>query len=117
MADPIRFFFDEHVPAADADALRARGIDVVTTDEAGRLRYPDDDQLRFATANGRVMVTHDSDYLALAAQFLAAGEAFAGVAYSHPNKYLHDIGGLVRALHLIHGAMTPDEMKNHVEYL
>ncbi len=117
MADSVRYFFDEHLPNAVADGLRAKGIDVLTVDEAGRASLPDVEQLRFATAEGRVMVTHDADYLALAAQVLTTGELFAGAAYSHPTKYQNDVGGLIEALELIYGAMTADEMMNHVEYL
>lgn len=117
MVDAVRYYFDEHVPNAAADALRAVGIDVLTVAEAGRDSDPDDEQLRFATAEGRVMVTHDADYLTHAAHFLATGETFAGVAYSHPTKYQSDVGGLIRALELIHGVLTADDMQNHVEYL
>lgn len=117
MAEAIRYFFDEHLPGAVADGLRAKGIDVLTVEEAGRTSLPDDEQLRFATAERRVMVTHDADFLTLAAQFLVAGEVFSCVAYSHPTKYQGDVGGLIQALELIHGAATPDEMLNHVEYL
>jgi hypothetical protein len=117
VADAIRYFFDEHLPDAVAYGLRAVGIDVLTVDEAGRGALPDDEQLRFATAEGRVMVTHDADYLTLAAQFLTTGELFSGVVYSHPTKYQGNVGGLIQALKLIHGAATPDEMLNHVEYL
>ena len=117
MADPVRYFFDEHLPNAVVDALRAVGADVLTVVEAARVGIPDDEQLRYATSDGRVMVTHDEDYPALAAQFWASGETFAGIAYSHPLKYYGNVGGLISALLLVHGAMTPDEMLNHVEYL
>lgn len=117
MADAISFFFDEHVPNAAATTLRARGADVLTVAESGRDSFPDDEQLRFATSEGRVVVTHDADYLTLAADFLTRGEQFAGIAYSHPLKYQGNVGGLIYALELIYSAMTPDEMLNHVEYL
>jgi hypothetical protein len=38
-------------------ALRQRGINVLTAQEAGRCGLADVDQLKFATANERVMVT------------------------------------------------------------
>ena len=65
MAEPIQLFFDQHYPSAVSRALRQRGIDVLTAQGAGRCGLPDPDQLQFATANERVMVTFDSDYLAL----------------------------------------------------
>jgi hypothetical protein len=117
VSDAIRFYFDEHIPNAAAKALRAKGADVLTVVEAGRDTYPDEEQLRFATADARVVVTHDEDFTAWAADFLDRGEPFAGIAYSHPDKYKSDVGGLIYALELIYTAMTPDELLNHLEYL
>jgi hypothetical protein len=65
MVEPIRFFFDQHIPFAVANRLRQRGVDVLTAQEARRCGLPDTDQLRFATVQRRVMVTFDRDYLLL----------------------------------------------------
>jgi hypothetical protein len=65
VVEPIRFFFDQHIPFAVANGLRQRGVDVLTAQEARRCGLPDTDQLRFATAQRRVMVTFDRDYLLL----------------------------------------------------
>jgi predicted nuclease of predicted toxin-antitoxin system len=62
----IKFYFDEHVPQAVADGLRRRGVDVLVVQDTGRRGAPDDEQLAFASQQGRVMVTMDSDYLILA---------------------------------------------------
>lgn len=115
MADAIRFFFDQHMPIAGA--LRRHGADVLTAHEAGRCGLTDEEQLRFATAEGRAVVTHDADYLTLAADFLQHGEAFAGVVFCHPDEYGHDVKSLIRDLLILYGVMTADEMQNHVEYL
>ena len=117
MADAIRFFFDEHVPNAAAKALRAMGADVLTIVQARRVSLPDDEQVRFATGENRVVVTHDEDYTDLATDFQIRGEEFAGIAYSHPTKYQSNVGGLIYALECIFKVMTPDEMLNHLEYL
>ena len=111
MAEAIRFFLDENTHGGLAAGLRARGVDAVSAREVGRLRLSDPDQLAFATTEGRVLVTHDEDYLALH----ATGVAHAGIAYCHPDTY--SIGQLIDALVLVYGAMTADEMINHVEYL
>lgn len=94
-----------------AHGLRLRALDVLTAQDAGRCGLPDADQLQFATAEERVMVTYDPDYLALA----ASGVAHAGIAYCHATKY--SIGQLIDQLVLLHGVMDRDSMKNHVEYL
>ena len=108
MGDQLRFFFDEDVrrSRAVADELRLRGIDALTTAEARRasLRLPDSDQLSFAAANDRVLVTQDrrlvpgiphkgavvmrsigvkdyADFLELVARVYSAGEIENQVIY------------------------------------
>ena len=117
MADAIRFYFDEHVPNAATVTLRKKGADVLTVFESGRVSFPDEEQLRYATAQDRVVVTHDEDFTFWASDFVDRGEEFAGIAYCHPTKYQSDVGGLIDAIECIFGAMTPDEMMNHLEYL
>ena len=96
---------------AVANGLRRRGIDVLTAHEAGRRSFPDDEQLRFALQQGRVMVTMDSDYIAMSAQ----GIPHAGIAYTKPGSL--SIGEWVQALMLIYDVLDADDMKDYVEYL
>jgi hypothetical protein len=58
-----------------------------------------------------VIVTSDQDYLVLH----ASGASHAGIAWCHPTKY--GVGQLIRALEILHGVLTADDMLNHVEYL
>jgi hypothetical protein len=111
VADAIRFYFDQHIPAAVAQGLRQRGIEVLTAQDAGRCGSPDPQQLQFALAEDRMLVTFDTDYLALA----AAGAAHAGIAYCHPTKY--SVGQPLSILVVLHGVFNRDEVRNHVEYL
>lgn len=111
MTDRIRFHLDENVDPAIAEGLRRRGVDVTTTQQVGLLRASDEKQLEFALAEERTLVTHDEDFLALAKQ----GTEHLGIAYCHPE--LRSIGQIIAALMLIRDCMTPDEMKNHVEFL
>jgi len=107
----IRFHLDEHVSPAVAAGLRQRGIDATTTADAGLLGADDDAHLAFALAQGRVVVTHDDDYLV----HHASGVSHAGIAYCHQNKY--KVGDLFRALLLLYGSSTEDEMRGRVEFL
>ena len=111
MADPVRFFFDQHMDPVIADALRGRGIDVLTAPDAGRCGYDDPDQLAYAAANGRVVVTFDTDFIGLH----NAGVAHAGIVWSKELKY--SIGQLIAMLTLVHGVYDADEMVNRLEYL
>jgi hypothetical protein len=111
VADRVQFYLDQHIPGAVATGLRQRGIDVLTAQEAGRCGLPDADQLHFATARQRVLVTFDTDFLALA----ASGAPHAGIAWCPATKYT--VGPLVHALLLLHGVLDRDAMQNQVEYL
>jgi predicted nuclease of predicted toxin-antitoxin system len=75
-----RLYLDQDVPVQLAGMLRAQGIDVVTTLEAGALGQPDSQQLADAVASGRVLVTHNRlDFERLHAEYLAAGRLHCGI--------------------------------------
>ncbi len=111
MGEPIRFYMDQHCPSAVTQGLRQRGIDVLTAQEAQRCGLPDSDQLAFATSEERVMVSFDSDYLALH----RSGVTHAGIAWCPQQKY--SIGMFVQILELLHSVADRNQMRNHVEYL
>ena len=108
--EQIKYYLDEHIHSAVAEGLRRRGVDVLTVQEAGRTGLPDDEQLSFALAEQKVVVTLDSDYLALAAQAVP----HAGIAYANRKR---SVGELIVGLMLLCDVLTPAEMVNHVEYL
>jgi hypothetical protein len=107
----IRYHLDEHVDPAVAEGLRRRGIDVTTTVEAGLTGATDEDQLRFATAEGRVCVTRDPDFLILHSRGIAHG----GIAYWHPKR--RSVGEIILDLTLLWRVATAEEMQGRVEYL
>ena len=107
----IRYHLDEHVDPAVAEGLRRRGINVTTTVEAGLTGATDEDQLRFATADARVCVTRDPDFLILHSRGIAHG----GIAYWHPKR--RSVGQIVLDLTLLWRIATAEEMQGRVEYL
>ena len=111
MPKRVSFYFDEHMSNAVAEGLRGRGVDVLTTHEANRRGFSDEEQLAFAFQHGRVMVTMDSDYIALSAQ----GISHAGIAYAKFQSL--SVGQWIQGLQLIFEVLDADDMKNHVEYL
>ncbi len=111
MPDAIRYFADQHFPGPVSDGLLRRGVDILTTQQAGRCGHSDPDHLAFATGEGRVLVSFDSDFLALH----HAGTQHAGIAWCPATKY--GIGELIRMLLLLRAVETPNEMRNRVEYL
>ncbi|HVC92624.1 MAG TPA: DUF5615 family PIN-like protein [Pirellulales bacterium] len=111
MTELIRFHLDEHVDPAIAAALRRRGIDVTTTVEASLRSSPDENHLDHARLEGRVIVTHDRDFL----RFDRLGVVHPGVAYSRNGE--RSIGQLVEMLALMWEVCTPADMQNRVEFL
>lgn len=111
MNQPLRFHLDEHIPRVVAVALQRFGIDVTTTPEAGLRQADDLAHLAFARQEGRVLVTHDADFL----RYHAQGVTHAGIAYCQ--KGSRTLGEIIETLHLMHEVMTPAEMENAVEYL
>jgi predicted nuclease of predicted toxin-antitoxin system len=107
----IRFHLDEHVSGAIANGLRDRGWNVTTSVQAFLLGHDDDDQLAFATREGRVFVTHDSDF----ARINAAGAEHSGICYCHGEKY--KVGELLQMLLLVAECMTEDAMQYQFLYL
>ena len=67
--------------------------------------------MRYALRENCVIVTHDEDFLSWA----SSNFDHPGIAYCHVGT--RSIGELVRALHLIHEVLTPEDIYGRVEYL
>lgn len=106
----VKFYTDEHVARAVVKGLRQRGIDVTTVVEAGLRSAADEVHLAHAQREGRVLVTHDADFLRLH----AAGAEHAGIAYGLQDM---PVGDLLRSLVLITQVLESQDMINHVEFL
>lgn len=68
MSERVKFHFDEQVDLDIAKALRRRGIDVITAQEAKQRQTDDALLLETALNTNRVFVTQDADALRLAAR-------------------------------------------------
>ena len=58
-----RFYADENFPAMATEILRHRKADVLTVEQAGRRRHPDENHAAESLRLGRVLITCDRDYL------------------------------------------------------
>ena len=110
----IRLYLDEDVDVALAAALRQRGIDVLTTQEAGHLGLPDADQLTFATRGERVFFTHNRGHFArLHQEMMREGRSHAGIILSDQLP----VGVLLRRLSNLCFRLTQEEMTTRLEFL
>ena len=111
MRPVIRFHLDENVDGAISRGLRDRGFDVTMPADVGLLEADDAEHMAFAAAEGRVLFTHDADFLRLH----AAGTPHAGIVYCH--RLSRTVGEIVRGLLLVAACLDAEEFRNHVEFL
>ena len=106
----IRFYTDEHISKAVIQGLRLRGIDVLSISETRLFGATDEHHLGRATSEGRVVLTQDADFLALA----AGGKNHQGIVFAPQGT---PIGRLIQGLLLIYEVLEAEEMVNHIEFL
>ena len=106
---------DHHVHTAITDGLRRRGINCTTAAEDGRSQSPDDQILQRSTELRRVLFSNDHDLLIIAAEWLAANRAFAGLAFAEQLGIT--VGQAIADLELIANASEPEEWANRIEFL
>jgi predicted nuclease of predicted toxin-antitoxin system len=98
----LTFFLDEDISYRVAEGLRQRGIDTVSVHEVGRANQAltDEEQLRFAADQGRVLVTYNrADYQALDSQWRLTGQVHAGIVWCNERSIpRRAMGDLIRAI-------------------
>jgi len=111
----VALYMDVHVPVAITEALRRRGVDVLTAVEDDAATLPDDALLERAHELKRLLFTQDIRFASLAYQWQAAGRSFSGLVFGH--QLNGTIGQYVHDLELIAQVSEPDEWLKAVEHL
>jgi uncharacterized protein DUF5615 len=113
----VRLFVDEDAMAdALMSGLRARGVNLLTASEAGTRKIEDDQQLEFASAQGRVLYTFNiSDFYQLHTAWAIQGKNHAGIIFAPQQRY--SIGEQMRRLLKLIRLRSAEEMINNVEFL
>lgn len=108
-----RLYLDECVDGRATAALTRAGVDAASAHTLGRTSDSDASQLAFAARENRTIVTHDSDFLAESARFLAEGGHHAGVILL-PDR--QDLRWLLRAVLFSLESWTPEELRDQVRW-
>ena len=111
MPDEIKFHLDENVDTDIAGSLRNNGIDVTVTNEVGLVSASDLMQLEYARSEGRVIITHDTDFLRIASK---TTEHF-GIVFCKAEGC--SIGKIVLHCISLHHQRVQEDMMGQVEYL
>jgi predicted nuclease of predicted toxin-antitoxin system len=113
----IRLYLDRHIMARLAVDLCGRGYDVLRTEEAARDTASDEDQLAFATAENRAIVTFNiRDFAPLHEAWQTAGRPHGGIIVSQQLGSRHYGVLLQRMLRLLN-QFTADEMRGNLVHL
>lgn len=108
---PIRFHLDENVHRAIALGLQLRGIDATTASDANLIQASDQEHIVYGLREGRVIFTHDDDFLTLHAE----GVEHAGITFCHPRH--RSIGQIVLRLADLHRSYAADDLRGRVVFL
>jgi len=111
----IRLYVDEDSQRQGlVRAIRARGYDIATTLEVSRTGMPDTEQLVYAAANDRTLVTFNSrDFVRLHRDYLINGQRHSGIIVSSQLE----TGVLVRRLLRLLQERSAEDMVNWLEFL
>jgi len=110
----ISLYLDEHIQSALADALRARGIDVLTTQEAKNIGLGDSNQLIFAAKSRRSLLSYNKRHFAkIHYEWMNLKKYHEGIILSDQLS----VGIVLRRLMRLYFSLTSDDMKNKLEYL
>ena len=110
----IDLYLDEDVNVLIADLVRARGFRVTTTQAAGQIGTTDENQLAFATSQGKTILTHNRMHFeALAQRYFEEKKPHSGIIIAvrrHPKE-------LSRRILILLDSMTADEIENQILYI
>ena len=106
----LKFYADEHISHAVVKGLRARGVDIISCNEAEMRTATDFAHLSFAKKEDRVIITYDNDFLKL----VSDGHPHAGIIFSHRPI---PIGEMISTILLIHEVFEQEDMENSIEFI
>jgi len=111
---PIRLYLDEDVHKRVAYALKLRHFDVLSVHELGRWGLSDEEQLTFATQEGRALFTYNtSDYLQIHQDWMRRRREHSGIIVSNQLS----IGEIIRRMLNLLNRVTADEIRNQIRWL
>jgi len=110
----IKLYNDEDIPYSLAQALRNRGVDVVSTQDSGNLGNSDEEQFSYSIKENRVILTHNKrDFIFLHNQYITNNMNHCGIIVTDQLP----VGSLLRRFMKLWFTLSMSDMKNRIEYL
>jgi hypothetical protein len=113
----IRLYFDEDTSDTDLlEALRIRGVDTVGARASGMSGRDDEDQLRWATDQNRVLYSFNrGDFYRIHSEWMRAGQRHSGIILAAQQRY--SVGEQMRRLLRLLNTLAAEDMINRIEFL
>lgn len=112
--DPPTLYLNEHLSPRLAVQLRRYEFDVLASQESTMLSEDDSQQVLYAVAERRALVTFNvRDFMFLHERYLAEGREHWGIIFSTEESFSVLLRRLLRLLHTV----SATEMKNQVRWL
>jgi hypothetical protein len=110
----IKVYLDEDVHTYIAQALRLRGWEALTTEEAGQRGADDSEQILFATQRGYSILTYNiNDYPHQHYEIVTSGETHARIIVGTREDPRRNIRALLNLL----SRLSAEAMKGQIVYL
>jgi hypothetical protein len=110
----LQTYLDEDVDVLIAELLRARGLKVTTTGEAGRVGSDDSGQLEFSVEHRLTLVTHNrAHFTELARHYAVAGKMHHGIILATRRSPYE----LARRILALARQVSATEIQNQVRYI
>jgi predicted nuclease of predicted toxin-antitoxin system len=113
----VSLYLDENaMDSGLVQALRNQGIDVTTVQDAERRGASDEQQLAYATEQGRVIYSYNvKDFMVLHSRLLEQEQSHAGIILAHERGY--GIGEQARRLIRIADVLSAEDMRDQLAHL
>lgn len=100
----IRFYTDVHIAKEAVRQLQEKGVDIIHCGDAGLSDADDITHLKYASGEGRVIITCDEGFERYHAQWQAEGKTHAGIVYFRMKDQCQSISLVVKEILFLHEA-------------
>lgn len=107
----LRFYLDENISPEVAVQLNKIGIDALSVIDLGISGVSDEQHLQLATEQGRVLCTHDQDFIQLAAENFEHN----GIIFAQQSEA--SIGRWVNKLRNLHNEKSDQDLRGQFYFL
>ena len=111
----LKIYTDENVDVRIVEGLRKKGVNAFSAIEKGMTGVSDVEHFNYASEIQAVIFTHDHHFLEIAKTLFKEGKDHWRVIFVEITRL--SVGESIKRLALYAEVLSPDEMKNQVEFL